>query len=148
MAQRPICGLLPSPSPHQPTCLRTRMSEGAASVWAGHRVLTAHSQEQQPQCSGAHSQIRRPEWQAEQSWPRGGHGALCCFLSRNHRPLALGVLFCLVFSTSYQRDDSMRVASGMEIFKWWVRKKLEDNDCSCDWRLNTEKKAFSSLACL
>lgn len=28
-----------------------------------------------------------------------------------------GSCFGLVFSTSYQRDDSMRVASGMEIFK-------------------------------
>lgn len=29
----------------------------------------------------------------------------------------LGVLFCLVFSTSHQSDDSAQVASGMEMFK-------------------------------
>lgn len=38
-------------------------------------------------------------------------------LARNPSPWGPGVLFCLVFSTSHQSDDSTRVASGMEMFK-------------------------------
>lgn len=38
-------------------------------------------------------------------------------LAGNPSPWGPGVLFCLVFSTSHQSDDSARVASGMEMFK-------------------------------
>lgn len=37
----------------------------------------------------------------------------------------------------------------MGIFKSGVKETLEDDDCSCDWRLDTEKKAWSSgLVCI
>lgn len=44
-------------------------------------------------------------------------GAGVLFLCKEAKSSGSGVLFCLVFSTSHQSDDSTRVASGMEMFK-------------------------------
>lgn len=45
--------------------------------------------------------------------------------ARNPSPRGPGVLFCLVFSTSHQSDDSTQVASGMEMFKLLRKNKAK-----------------------
>lgn len=68
-------------------------------------------------------------------WGGGGRGgtralALARLSSaRNPSPRGPGVLFCLVFSTSHQSDDSTRVASGMEMFQLRGGTKLKSDGC-------------------
>lgn len=56
-------------------------------------------------------------------------GAGSLLLSQESQSSGPGVLYCLVFSTSHQSDDSTRVASGMEMFQLRGGTKLKSDGC-------------------